>query len=82
MPSTSIERRQSVMASTRDCVWVDLVSNCYRWATNYMDQWEKFKFDTEHGPIYVTIRTEEEYPDSFDRVSIIGQSLDEESTDA
>jgi hypothetical protein len=45
-----------------------------------MDQWEKFKFDTEHGPIYVTIAMENPYPDSFDRVSIIGQPLDGKTT--
>jgi hypothetical protein len=63
----------------RQTAWVGLVSNCHRWAV-HMDQWEKFRFDTEHGPIYVTIRMEEEHPDSFDRVSIIGQPLDDGKT--
>ena len=33
-----------------------------------MDQWEKVKFDTDYGTIYVTISHRDDYPDSFDNI--------------
>lgn len=34
----------------------------------HMDQWEKFRYVGEHGPVYVTIRMEEDRPETFDLV--------------
>lgn len=45
-----------------------LVLACAVWQDRHMDQWEKFKFDTEFGLIFVTISMHDEYPDSFDLV--------------
>ena len=45
------------------------------WVSKYMDQWEKFKFDTEYGPIYVTISRHDEYPDAFDLVDKEGNII-------
>ena len=36
------------------------------WATRYMDQWEQVKFNTPYGMIYVSIRRDTIYPDSYD----------------
>lgn len=48
--------------------WNRLVESVVAWSQR-MDQWEKFKFETEYGPVYVTISMRDEYPDSFDTVS-------------
>ena len=49
--------------------WNALVRSAVEWARR-MDQWEKFKFDTEFGMVYVSIALETEYPDSFDLVAL------------
>jgi len=49
--------------------WRLLVWSSRRWAIRYMDQWDKFKFQTPHGTIYVTLSMESESPDSFEEVS-------------
>jgi len=42
---------------------------CVRfWEENHMDQWERFKYEGEHGPVYVTISLQDPNPDSFDLV--------------
>ena len=48
--------------------WNALVRSAVEWARR-MDQWEKFKFDTEFGMVYVSIALETEYPDSFDLIA-------------
>jgi len=52
---------------TADQAFRTLVRAAYVWS-QHMDQWEKIKFDTDYGPIYVTISMQSEYPDSFDLV--------------
>ena len=47
--------------------WNALVAAARVWA-NHMDQWDKFKFQTDHGPVYVTIGRSDPWPDSFDQV--------------
>ena len=47
--------------------WITLVRAAVQW-TRYMDQWDKFRFDTEFGPVYVNITMETEHPESFDHV--------------
>jgi hypothetical protein len=54
------------IAAERD--FRSLVTAAAVWQDRHMDQWEKFKFETEHGPIFVTISMEDQYPDSFDLV--------------
>lgn len=56
--------------TAENLAWEVLVSNCHHWASNHMDQWEKFTFDTEYGPVYVTITHETSHPDSFDKVDM------------
>lgn len=51
-----------------EAAWAALVSAARDWAENYMDQWEKFRFNTEFGVIYVTLSMMTDYPDSFDPV--------------
>lgn len=38
------------------------------WVENHMDQWEKFKFESSHGTIYVTVSMQDPHPDSFEEV--------------
>ncbi len=45
--------------------WLALVRAAKAWADTHMDQWEKFKFETEYGSIYVTISMADPHPDSF-----------------
>lgn len=47
----------------------NLVFAAHEW-TRHMDQWEKFKFETEYGPVFVTISMCDKYPDNFDTVSV------------
>lgn len=70
--------RDAVIAArqrAQDAAWKALVSNCRGWATNHMDQWEKFKFHTVYGTVYVTISRQDPFPDDFDRVDMIGRPV-------
>jgi hypothetical protein len=53
---------------TVDDAFRTLVQAANVWVSKHMDQWEKFKFQTDYGPIYVTISMADPYPDSFDLV--------------
>lgn len=55
---------------TADTAWIRLVHAARDWA-NHMDQWERFKFPTEYGPVYVSIDRSVHYPDSFDVVDTL-----------
>jgi len=48
--------------------WLALVTATSTWVNDHMDQWEKFKFDTRHGPIFVTISYASDHPNDFDLV--------------
>lgn len=48
--------------------WVLMVWLVKRWANRYMDQWDKVKFDSEWGTVYLTISRADPYPDSFHRI--------------
>lgn len=61
--------------TAEDYAWTALVSNCHRWASNHMDQWEKFSFDTRYGKIYVTISRQDPYPGDFGVVDMIGRPI-------
>lgn len=56
-----------------DAAWTALVASCHRWAWEHMDQWEKFKFETQYGTIYVTISRQDQYPDDFEEVDVLGR---------
>lgn len=61
--------RLSVIATTDgQSEWDGLVAAAKAYAP-YLDQWDKFKFQTEYGPVYVTIGRSDLYPDSFETVS-------------
>ena len=49
-------------------VWFLMIKLVKIWSTRYMDQWEKIKFDTNYGLIYLTISRQDQYPDSFDEI--------------
>lgn len=61
--------------SEQDAAWTSLVANCHRWASQHMDQWEKFKFNTRYGTVYVTISRRDQYPDDFGEVDMVGRPL-------
>jgi len=48
--------------------WWLMIKLTKRWAEHHMDQWEKVKFDTRYGQVYVTISLQDPYPDSFDKI--------------
>lgn len=35
----------------------------------HLDQWDKVKFQTDFGTVYVTIGRSDPYPDSFEEIS-------------
>ena len=51
-----------------DRAWNALVTAAKTWA-RHLDQWDKFKFQTPHGPVYVTVSREDYYPDTFEEVT-------------
>ena len=48
-----------------DAAWDALVTAARAWA-EHLDQWDKFKFQTDCGPVYVTVGREDPHPDSFE----------------
>ena len=38
------------------------------WANRYMDQWERVKFNTPYGMIYLSMTREDSHPDSYDEI--------------
>ena len=46
-----------------DATWQALVAAAHAWA-EYLDQWDKFKFQTDHGLVYVSIGRAAECPDA------------------
>lgn len=48
--------------------WNNLKAACLDWSENYMDQWEKFKFQTQHGTVYVAIVMQTPWPDDFEEI--------------
>ena len=55
-----------------DEAWRALVSAAVEWS-KHMDQWERFKFETEFSPVYVSMDLSVQHPDSFDLVDAGGQ---------
>jgi len=40
------------------------------WALNYMDQWEKVKFETKWGVVYLHITYKTSYPETYELVTL------------
>lgn len=38
----------------------------------HLDQWERIKFETSCGPVYVSISRSDPYPDSFTDITDLG----------
>lgn len=53
--------------TTTDAAWQALVDAAKGWAP-HLDQWDKFKFATDYGPVYVTIGRGSEHPSTFEEV--------------
>lgn len=49
-------------------VWWLMIKLVKMWSRRYMDQWEKVKFNTSYGDIYLTISYQDQYPESFDEI--------------
>jgi hypothetical protein len=60
--------KRKIQRAIEKVYWSILVWSLKSWTNKYMDQWEKIKFDTEYGTIYVTISRMDQYPDSFDLI--------------
>lgn len=54
-------------------VWLVLVRSAYIYSTRYMDQWEKVKFPTSFGAVYLSLLLQDPYPDSYEVVDKNGR---------
>jgi hypothetical protein len=50
-----------------DAAWSAFISAAKAYA-EHLDQWDKVKFQTKHGTVYLTIGRRDPYPDSFEEV--------------
>jgi hypothetical protein len=53
--------------TTTNEAWTAWVKASIEWA-KHMDQCDKFRFQTKYGPVFVTMRIIDDYPDSFEEV--------------
>lgn len=53
--------------------WWLLVRVTRWWSTRYMDQWDKFQFETKYGTVYVGLERETPWPDSFYPIDVNGK---------
>ena len=74
----ALAENATTIAATEEWAWKALVLSCHRWASDYMDQWDKFKFDTRHGPVFVTISRQDQYPDDFGKVDMAGKVIEDD----
>lgn len=51
-----------------DAEWFALVAAAKAFAA-HLDQWEKIKFETSYGTVYVSIGRSDPYPDSFTEIT-------------
>lgn len=59
------------MSETTDpstVAWLAFVAAAKAFA-HHLDQFEKIKFETSHGMVYVSISRADPYPDSFSEIS-------------
>jgi len=54
----------------REQAWIDMINAVDNWASNYMDQWEKVKFETKWGVVYLHITYETSYPGTYELVTL------------
>ena len=66
MPDTPTNHPE-LLQPTEEAAWETFVAASRAWAA-YLDQWDKFQFQTDYGPVYVSIGRAAEYPDSFDEL--------------
>lgn len=53
--------------TAEDDAWTTFINAAKAWA-NHLDQWNKVKFQTDDGTVYVTIGREDPHPDTFEEV--------------
>ncbi len=56
---------QSTNRKEEYATWDAFVAAAKAYA-QHLDQWEKVKFDTDYGPVYLSISRSDPFPDSFD----------------
>ncbi len=61
--------------TTPDDLWRTFIKAAHAYAEKGMDQWERVKFETEFGPVYLTLSRKPDYPDSFETVDAEGNLL-------
>ena len=54
--------------------WLAFVAGARAWA-EHLEQWDKIKFATPHGPVYVSITRGTNSPGSFDEVNEAGDVI-------
>ncbi len=47
-----------------------LLKAAKRWSELHMDQWDKLKFKTKYGTVYLSLSRSTQYPDDFYEVSV------------
>ncbi len=58
----------SIDKTTADAAWSSFVEAAKNFAP-HLDQWEKIKFETDYGMVYVTISRADLHPYSFEEIS-------------
>lgn len=53
---------------SEDEAWDALVRAVRLWGEKYLDQWDKFRFQTEYGMVYFSMNRSVPYPDSFEKL--------------
>jgi hypothetical protein len=56
-------------------MWKLMIWTIRWWVRNCLDQFEKFKFRTEYGDIFVTIGRADPYPESFEEIDSKGRFI-------
>jgi hypothetical protein len=60
--------KKKINRFTEDMVFKMMIGIVRYWTNNHMDQWEKVKFDTSYGKVFLTISRHDHHPDSFDEI--------------
>jgi hypothetical protein len=60
---------------TADEAWKAMVQSCAAWAEEHLDQWGKFQFQTEYGPVYVRIARGTQWPEEYHKVDKDGNAV-------
>lgn len=58
-----------------DQAWRNLIQAAHTWASEHMDQFEKVKFETSWGTVYLTLSRQSAHPACFDAITPQGDPM-------